>query len=353
MIDDMIIVDAVVHPWNMSAENQNPAAQAQIDAVYASHKLSYDAANADFILQPEEFFQDLSFDVIGRAEFVESPVDYAVLHSLPNLGFGRGHITLPEKCAAFRDKFPHRCSMLGTVGTPIVASAIEEIKRQIDLFDIDGVKLYPAFFYDGIGQGWRLDGEDWATPFLEFCRDQGLTRIAVHKALWLEPAPRDAFSIDDFDSPLDRFPEMTFEMVHGGTAFLDQTIELMKRHANLYLTLETTFSYILTKQRAFDKILGRLITEVGSDRLLFASGNNLAHPLPLIDAFRGYQFSPEHCHEFGIRELTGTDRRNIMGDNALSLYGIDRDVLISSAGSDAFAAARKEAVPGPWSGLRQ
>ena len=42
MIDEMVIVDAEVHPWNMAPENQNPTAQAQIDAVYASHKLSPD-----------------------------------------------------------------------------------------------------------------------------------------------------------------------------------------------------------------------------------------------------------------------------------------------------------------------
>ena len=352
MIDGMIVVDAVVHPWNMAPANQNPDAQAQIDAVYASHKLSFNDANAEYILQPDEFFRDISFDTIGRAEFVESPVDYAVLHSLPNLGFGLGHVTLPEKCAAFRDANPHRCSMLGTVGTPIVESAIDEIRRQMDLYDIDGVKLYPAFFYDGIGQGWRLDGKDWATPFLEFCRDQGLKRVAVHKALWLEPAPREAFAIDDFDSPLDRFPDMTFEMVHGGTAFLDQTIELMKRHPNLYLTLETTFSYVLTRPRVFDKVLGRLLTDVGADRLLFASGNNLAHPQPLIEAFRTYQFAPEHCEEFRIRELTDDDRRKIMGENAMALHGIDRDTLVAATRDDGFARLRAEGPPRPWSGIR-
>lgn len=52
MIDNMVIVDAVVHPWNMSLEDQNPAAQAQVDAVYASHKLSYDEAHSEFVLQP-------------------------------------------------------------------------------------------------------------------------------------------------------------------------------------------------------------------------------------------------------------------------------------------------------------
>jgi predicted TIM-barrel fold metal-dependent hydrolase len=343
-----VIVDAVVHPWNMSPENQNPAAQAQIDAVYASHKLSYDEAHADYILRPPEFFQDLSFDVIARAEFVESPVDYAILHSLPNLGFGLGHITLPEKCAAFRDRFPHRTRMLGTVGTPIAATAIEEIKRQHSELGIDGVKLYPAFFYDGKGEGWRMDGADWATPFLEACRKLGLTRIAIHKALWLEPAPKSAFAIDDMGPPLDRFPDMTFEMVHGGAAFLDETIRLMQRHPNLYLTLETTFSYILTRPRVFAKVLGRLVTEVGSERLLFASGNNLAHPRPLIEAFDGYRFPAAYRQEFGIRALTDQDRANIMGLNAARLYGLDPN----PAPDDEFSRARAAGVPGPWSAIR-
>lgn len=342
-----MIVDAVVHPWNMSPENQNPAAQAQIDAVYASHRLSYDAAHADYVLQPDEFFRDLSFDVIARAEFVESPVDVAILHSLPNLGFGLGHITLPGKCAAFRDRFPHRTRILGTVGTPIAATAIEEITRQHGELGIDGVKLYPAFFYDGKGKGWRMDGEDWATPFLEGCRKLGLTRIAIHKALWLEPAPKSAFDIDDMGPPLDRFPEMSFEMVHGGAAFLDETIRLMQRHPNLHLTLETTFSYVLTKPRVFAKILGRLVTEVGSDRLLFASGNNLAHPRPLIEAFDGYQFPEEYRQEFGIRPLTEEDRANIMGLNAATLYGIEAQQI-----DDEFSRARAAGIPGPWSAIR-
>jgi uncharacterized protein len=343
-----VIVDAVVHPWNMSPENQNPAAQAQIDAVYASHKLSYDEAHADYILQPQEFFSDLSFEVIARAEFVESPVDFAILHSLPNLGFGVGHITLPEKCAAFRDRFPHRTKMLGTVGTPIAATAIEEIKRQHGELGIDGVKLYPAFFYDGKGEGWRLDGEDWATPFLEAVRKLGLKRIAIHKALWLEPAPKSAFNIDDMGPPLDRFPDMTFEMVHGGAAFLDETIELMRRHPNLYLTLETTFSYILTRPRVFAKVLGKLVTAVGSDRLLFASGNNLAHPRPLIEAFDGYQFPEALQKEFGIRPLTREDRASIMGLNAARLYEIEMKPV-----DDEFSQARAGGVPSPWSALRQ
>ena len=40
MIGDMVVVDAVVHPYNLARENQDPAASAQPDAVYAAHRMS-------------------------------------------------------------------------------------------------------------------------------------------------------------------------------------------------------------------------------------------------------------------------------------------------------------------------
>lgn len=347
-----VVVDAVFHPWNLSPANQNPAARAQLDAVHASHKLSLDPANRYYELTEDEIFSDISFDALASAEFVESPVDLAVIHSLPCLGFTTGNVTDPDRAAALRDRHPDRFRLYATVGTPIGDGAIDELKRQVDSFHVDGLKLYPALYYDNHATGWRLDGEDFATPLLEAARAMGITRVAIHKALWLEPAPRQAFDIDDMDSPLDRFADMTFEMVHGGTAFLDQTIDLMQRHANLYMTLETTFSYILVKPRVFDKVMGKLIKAVGSDRLLFASGNNLAHPAPLLAAFVGYQFAEAHLEEFDIDRLTDTDRTNILGNNALRLHGLDAAKVIAAVADDEFARARAEGVRRPWSALR-
>src|ERR1700737_2095604 len=79
-------------------------------------------------------------------------------------------------------------------------------------------KLSPASFCDGTGQGWRLDGDAFATPLLEAAIDMGIKHVAIHKALWLPPAPREAFNVDDLGMPLDRFPTLTFEIVHAGTA---------------------------------------------------------------------------------------------------------------------------------------
>jgi len=352
VIDGHAVVDAVIHPWNMSPANQNSDAAQQIEAVHAAHRMSVDASHSDYILRDEEFFTDISFDTVAHAEFVESPVDLAIIHSLPNLGFGKRFITDPEKGAAFRDRFPDRVLLYGTIDTPSADDAIAVLEQQVKELHIDGLKLYPAFFYDGIGEGWRLDSHDFAIPLLEAARDLGIKHVAIHKALHLAPASDSAFAIDDLDSPMGLFPDIQFEMVHGGIAFLDQTMELLKKHTNLYLTLETTFQFILVKPAVFTKILGTLITQCGAQRLLFASGNNLGHPAPLLEAFRDFQFSNELREKYGIRQITAEDKRLILSGNALALHNIDEGDLLCAISEDPFSALRAAGTPPPWSALR-
>ena len=182
MIGNQVVVDAVVHPWNLSSENQNSDSQAQLEAVYAAHQLSTDAQHNQYVLSREVFFKDISFDKIAQAEFVESPVDMIMVHALPNLGFALSYVTDPRRAAAFRDRCPDRVRFYGTIDTPIVGSSIQQLEWQVKELGMDGLKLYSAFFYDGIGEGWRLDGEDYATPLLEAAQSMAIRRVAIHKA---------------------------------------------------------------------------------------------------------------------------------------------------------------------------
>jgi len=352
MIGDRIVVDAVVHPYDLAPSNQIASAQEQLEAVYAAHRMASDARHQHFVLARDEFFSDFSFEALAQAEFVESPVDLAVIHALPGLGFAKKHVTAPQRAAVFRNRYPNRFKVYATVDTPVLKEAIAQLERQVKDLGVDGLKLYPAFFYDGIGQGWRLDGEDFATPLLEAAIDMGIKHVAIHKALWLPPAPREAFNVDDVGMPLDRFPALTFEIVHGGTAFLDETRALLERHSNLYLTLETMFAYIQVKPRIFAKILGSFIKHCGSERLMFASGNNLMHPRPILEAFAGYQFPDEWADEFGLNPLTERDRRNILGLNCLRMHGLDAVDVARRVAHDEFSQARARGVPAPWSALR-
>jgi uncharacterized protein len=352
VLDGAVVVDAVVHPYNLDPANQNPEAREQLEAVYGAHVVATGSRHPQHLLQRDEFFSDFPFDAVAGSLFVESPVDLAIIHALPNLGFCRGDVTAPDRAAAFRDRHPDRFRLYATVDTPLTDRAIDQLERQVRELGVDGLKLYPAFFYDGRGTSWRLDGTDFATPLLEAARDLGIRNVAVHKALWLPPAPRSAFDVDDVAGALERFPDLNFFMVHAGAAFLDRTAELLGRHRNLHATLESVFAYAVVRPEVFAKVLGRLLASCGPDQLLFGSGSNLSHPAPLIEAFSDYQLPEETLAEHGCRQLTAADRRKILGGNALRLHGLDAEQVRRTTAEDAYARERARGVPPPWSRLR-
>jgi predicted TIM-barrel fold metal-dependent hydrolase len=336
MIGGRVVADAVVHPYNLAPENREPAARAQLDAVYAAHAMATIPEHDDFRLTEDEFFTDFPFEAMAQALFVESPIDIAVIHALPNLGFCKGYVTDPWRAGAFRDRHPGRFLMYATVDTPVVGAAIEQLERQVEELGVDGLKVYPSFFYDGVADGWRLDGEDFATPLLEAARDLGIRNVAVHKALWLPPAPREAFRVDDLEGPLGRFPDLNFHIVHAGMAFVDETCALLRDHPNLHATLESTFMYVNVAPERFADALARLMEAAGSERLMFGSGTNLMHPRPLLDAF-------------AAMEMDETDRANILGANVLRVHGLDEATVLERIAGDEFAGA--DDAP-PWSGVR-
>lgn len=352
MIGGAVVVDAVVHPYNLAPANQNPAAQPQLDAVFAAHEIAMDEEHAEFSMTREEFFADVSFDTIARSLFVESPVDMAVIHALPNLGFAKDYVTDPRRAAEYRDRHPDRFRLFATVDTPVTQAAIDQLEWQVKELGVDGLKLYPAFFYDGKGEGWRLDGEDFATPLLEAARDLGIKHVAIHKALWLPPAPKEAFEMGDVGGALSRFPEMTFQIVHAGTAFREETIALLEANPNLYATLESTFALIVVRPDVFAKVLGAMLAAVGSERLLYSSGTNLMHPRPLLEAFADFQIPDELIEEHGYPQLTEEDRANILGANVLRMHGIDPASVEPAVAGDEFEEARAGGFPPPWSALR-
>jgi predicted TIM-barrel fold metal-dependent hydrolase len=352
MIDGSVVVDAVVHPYNLAPENQNPAAHAQLEAVYGAHVLATGDAHREHMLTRDEFFSDVPFDAIGRALFVESPVDYAVIHALPNLGFARSYVTDPTRAAAYRDRYPQRFSLYATIDTADADRAVEQLAWQVKELRVDSLKLYPAFFYDDQAEGWRLDGPGYGLPLLQAAEDLGIRNVAIHKALWLPPAPPQAFDIDDLSDPLERFSSMNFSMVHAGTAFLAQTCELLRRHHNLFATLESTFAYIVVRPDVFARSLGMMLQAGGSDRLLYASGANLSHPAPLLDAFAGYELPAPLVEEHGYPQLSAADRAKIIGGNAMRMHDLSPEAIVRTTADDEFATARAAGPARPWSLLR-
>ncbi|MBA3744348.1 amidohydrolase family protein [Sporichthya sp.] len=351
VLEGHVVADAVVHPYNLAPKNRNPRATEQLDAVYAAHVMAT-GENPEHVLTREEFFTDFSFDAMARSLFVESATDFAVLHALPNLGFANSFVTAPERAAAYRDLHPGRFAFYATIDTHVVADAIRDLEFQVREFGVDGLKLYPAFFYDDLAEGWRLDGSDFATPVLEAARELGIRNVAVHKTLWLPPAPKEAFDLDDVSGALDRFADLNFFLVHAGAAFIDRTAELLRRHPNLHATMETTFAYLVVRPEVFASVLARFLGACGSSRLLYGSGSNLSHPDLLLRAFENYELPPEALEKYGCPQVTAPDRAAILGGNALRLHGRTSEGVLADTAGDAFETERAAGGAPPWSGVR-
>ena len=122
--------------------------------------MSFDEAYRAYMLTQAEFFSDISYEAIACAEFVESPVDFAIIHALPSLGFCKGYLNEPHRAGAFRKKHPNRFMFYATVDSPDLKVAPRQLKQQIYEFGTTGLKLYPAFFYDNTCLLYTSDAAD-------------------------------------------------------------------------------------------------------------------------------------------------------------------------------------------------
>src|SRR5258708_9124188 len=102
----------------------------------------------------------------------------------------------------------------------------------------------------------------------------------------------------------------------------------------MYRTLETLFAFVLVKPDLFGRIVGSFIKNCGNDRLLFATGNNLAHPDPLLKTFMNYRLSEDVMRKYDLKQLSEQDRRNILGLNAPRLPGLHPAQLIPNPTND-------------------
>ena len=353
MLGTTVVVDAVVHPYDLGPANRIPEGREQLEALHPYHVLCSGPDRPEFVLRPDEFLVDFDPEAVAHALFAESPVDLALIHSLPNLGFTKGGITDPARMAELRDRYPDRFLLYGTVDTPITDVAIAELERQVRDYRIDGVKLYPCFFYDGTAKGWRLDGQDYAAPLLEAAIGLGIRNVAIHKTIPVQPAPDDCFRVEDLDGALERFSQLNIAMVHAGVAFVPETCRLLSAHPNLYANLESTFSYLLGKPRRFAETLGTLLAACGPRQLLFGSGCNLAHPRPVLEAFAAFEMPRDLVEDQGLPDLTEEDKVLILGGNALRLHGLDPDTVRRQTAGDAFEKLKADGYPEPWSLVRQ
>jgi uncharacterized protein len=355
MLNEHFVIDSVVHAFNLSEENfaQPRHARAIAEMIYGVGTM----APPEYVLPPDAVLRDWDMTDTVAMLFNESTTDVAVYHPTPIFAFKDGLSAL-EKAAEALERWPGR--IIGSYATvdPLEgARAVEALDRQLEMFKPLGLKLYPTSWRNGRAQGWRMDDPKIAFPLFEAAAERGIKTVAIHKALPLGPVPTGAFfNPSDVEGAADAFPDLNFEIVHGGAAFTEETAFLIARYENIYVNLEAVMIMMVQRPGVVARcLLGMMHVGGGDmiDRMLWSSGAMQYHPRLELDAFAKFQFPEELLDHYGLfgapPQLTEEHKAKILGGNYARMHGLNIAALRAAIDGDEFSRRGQDPLPAPWS----
>jgi uncharacterized protein len=349
LIDDIPVIDAVVHAYNMDPDNYaTKAADVICEIVYGSVMAG---TRPGYRVSREDYLADWSIEETANMLFLESGTDLAVNHVLPIFAFKDGLCSF-DKALEANQRWPDRFITYCGVDPLSGAQGLEEMERQVEALSPVGLKLYPESWLSEESKGWKMDDPEIAFPFFARAEELGLKVVAIHKAVPLGPSPLEYYRVDDVDRAAIAFPNLNFEVIHGGMAFLEESAWQLARFANVYVNLEITVSLLGLRRPAFAQALGGLLSVGGAgalEKIFWGTGTMAFHPQPLLEAFvRDFQFSDEQI-ESGVPELTAEAKRGILAENYARMIGLDLEARLASVEDDEFARRREQGLAEPFS----
>lgn len=350
MRDGTLVVDGVVHAYNWSESNWRiPLASTFSHGAYGFH---YMLNKPDqYLLSAGEFVRDWSDEELEQVVFGESEVDVVAYHSTPLHDYYLDGLSPLSKGLALKKRNPERVVLYGNINPLEGNKALEEMEQQVTEYGVSGIKLYPARYHEGRTLPIQLDDPHFGVPVVERAVQLGVKSIAVHKAIPFGPTRSQPYHIDDMEEVAVRFPEIAFEVVHAGFAFLEETCFLLARFPNTYVNLEATSGLVLNNPRKFAEVMGYFLFYGGEDRIIFASGCTFAHPQPYIDALMEFQMPRDLVEGYGLPEMTDEVKHKILGANSCRMHDLDMEALKKSVTTDRWGAGAPD-QPAAWQPIR-
>lgn len=352
MIQGLPVIDAVIHAYNMDPTNYaNRFAAPLCDLVFGSVN---GTASPGFAPSKEQFYRDWSIEETVNQVFLESETDLAVYHVLPISSFRDGLCSL-HKALEAKTRWPDRVLTYCGVDPMTGEAALDELERQVELLQPVGLKLYPNSWLGSEIRGWKMDDPEIAFPLFERARSLGVKVVAVHKALPLGPVPMEHYRVDDIDRACMAFPDLNFEIVHGGMAFLEETAWQLARFPNVYVNLEITSALAASRPAAFLHAMAALVGPGGSaalERIVWGTGAMAFHPQPLLEAFATFAFPAAMIDGAGLPEISRKVRGDILFDNYARMVGLNLHERLKTVRTDAFADGRRDGLRPPFSTAR-
>jgi predicted TIM-barrel fold metal-dependent hydrolase len=347
MIEDIIVADATVHGYNWAPSNWAiPEAASTTAAGYALHQMLSEPRLA---LSEEEFVRDWRAEDVSDTLFLESPTDLICHHGTPIWDFYRDGHSDTEKGYEIRSRHPDRTLVYAAINPFLGERSLDEMEYLVSEKKVNGLKVYAARYENGKTLEQRLDDPEAGYPFIQRALELGVRTIATHKAIPFGPVRSQPYGVSDVPEVLAVFPEMNFEVVHAGWAFVEDTT-FLAFFPNCWFNLEICFALINQTPRRFAEFLAALLAAGAGDRIIYASGMAIGHPLSALEAFMRFEM-PEDLLE-GCPPLTDEVKRGILGENFLRLHDVDAERLRATIADDDIAHARADGLAEPWTHVR-
>ena len=334
--NDVFIFDNAVHMYDLSDENisrpDGAVDRAYLlnlgdarrrssgeEKLYGRRGLLHSPSLGDAF---SSFSRKWTVEDLGRLMFEESSTDFVMAHSVVLYDVYKTGFAPVKAQYEFAQAYPDKALFVGGVDPlyPSVAGALEEMERQVHELHASSFK-----FYNGhLDKSWRCDDPELAYPLYAKARDLGIKVVQFHKGFPITRCNLEVISPLDIQQAALDFPDLTFAVHHLALPYFEECVYLASRFPNVVLVLSGTMHLPMIAPWEFNNYMGRLLRDVGSDRLLWGSEAPLfGNPQPIIELFWNMQIEPELQLRFGYPEITEEDKRKILGENGAQLFGVD------------------------------
>lgn len=328
MIDDIVVFDAAVHLHDMSDANL------LADAPFAQQARDLPLAMGEALRplhgDPTDFRSRISAEQMGRMVFEQSPTDLAMAQVVPIFDWYADWWAPVELQAEFARRYPGRAFFCGGVD-PLhrgLDAALDHLTYQVRELGAVSVK-----FYNGhLERSWRCDDREVAYPIYERAAELGIRVLQFHKGQPFGLENIEDVRPNDLQRAARDFPDLQFVIHHLGVPYFEETCYIAARFPNIHLCLGANLAFTPIAPRQVQEQIGRLLAQVGIDKLIYASEAGLAGPpAPYLDAIMALEIPEDLRAGYGWPQFTHEDKKALLGGNFARLMGVDVSGIAAGA----------------------
>ncbi|MGW1050731.1 amidohydrolase family protein [Streptomyces sp. NPDC002521] len=346
MIDNMFVIDATVHPYNVADGNlrkdgefPNLHAFALREMLWGMHERFATEGSG---IPREIFCTDWPPELLAWTLFTESDADMAVNHRLRIDAVFEDGLCNGEKNRALAEKWPQRIVPYAGINPALgIEACLKDLREQVARVPgTIGIKMYPNAGSPDLS--WRLDDPEF-TPLFELAKELGIKIVALHKIVPNGLVPLGPFGIDDLETVAIRHIDLSFEIVHAGLPpFVEEVAMALMRLPNVYANLEITSAILAHGMGYVEEALAQLISLGGAEKIIYASGALHFHPQPVLEKMARLSFPDRILERYGLEQITREQRAAFLAGNYARIAGIDLAAAAERVRDDEFARARAQ-----------